>query len=381
MSILRLVLIMMLCVPMAQAAELVKEQDVVIYQDDHFYSAFPSIVKLPKGELLCAFRRAPDRRAYGEKGNSHTDPNSYLVLVRSTDNGLTWSKQPELIFAHPYGGSQDPCMIRLRDGSILCASYGWARVNDDARAENPKMATAGEFLFLGGYIMRSTDDGNSWQGPIIPPPTPGCPREGLFHTPLPSYNRGAMIQGKDGKVYWAVATHSEMEGRTEIHLMVSEDGGVTWEYSGPMAQDKKVVFNETSLYETPGGDLVAFVRTAGFDDHTVIVRSKDHGKTWAPWEDAGFQGHPHFALSLPDDKVFLIYGYRHKPFGIRARVLNAECTDFATAEEIVLREDGGGGDLGYPWATMTEDGKVLAVYYFNKANGTRHIAGSLLSYK
>ncbi len=126
---------------------------------------------------------------------------------------------------------------------------------------------------------------------------------------------------------------------------------------------------------------MAFVRTAGFDDHTVIVRSKDHGKTWAPWEDAGFQGHPHFALSLPDGKVFLIYGYRHKPFGIRARVLNAECTDFATAEEIVLREDGGGGDLGYPWATMTEDGKVLSVYCFNKANGTRHIAGTLLLYE
>ena len=65
MCILRLALIMMLCVTMAQAAELVKEQDVVIYQDDHFYSAFPSIVKLPAGELLCAFRRAPERRSYG----------------------------------------------------------------------------------------------------------------------------------------------------------------------------------------------------------------------------------------------------------------------------------------------------------------------------
>ena len=143
-----LLFLVMVCVTMAQAAELVKEQDVIIYQDAHFHSAFPSIVKLPSGELLCAFRRAPERRAYGEKGISHTDPNSYLVLVRSTDNGLGWSEQTELIYAHPYGGSQDPCMIRLRDGSILCASYGWARVNEDARAENPKMASVGEFLFL-----------------------------------------------------------------------------------------------------------------------------------------------------------------------------------------------------------------------------------------
>ena len=253
-----LLLLVMLYVPMAQAAELVKERDVMIYQDEHFHSAFPSIVKLPSGELLCAFRRAPERRAFGEKGTSHTDPNSYLVLVRSTDNGLSWSQRAELIFAHPFGGSQDPCMIRLQGGSILCASYGWARVNGDARAANPKMVSVGEFLFLGGYIMRSTDDGDTWQGPIIPPPTPGSRQEGLFHAPLPSYNRGAMVQGQDGKVYWAVAAHLEMKGRTEIHLMVSSDGGFTWEYSGPIAQDEKVVFNETSLYETPGGDLVAF---------------------------------------------------------------------------------------------------------------------------
>ncbi|HUV12559.1 MAG TPA: sialidase family protein, partial [Acidobacteriota bacterium] len=119
-----LLFLVMACVTMVQAAELVKERDVIIYQDDHFHSAFPSIVKLPSGELLCAFRRAPERRAYGEKGTSHTDPNSYLVLVRSTDNGRSWSERAELIFAHPFGGSQDPCMIRLQDGSILCASYG-----------------------------------------------------------------------------------------------------------------------------------------------------------------------------------------------------------------------------------------------------------------
>ena len=70
----------------------------------------------------------------------------------------------------------------------------------------------------------------------------------------------------------------------------------------------------------------------------------------------------------------LVYGYRHKPFGIRARVLDAECTNAATAKEIVLRDDGGNGDLGYPWATMVSPDRVLVTYYFNKADGMRHIA-------
>src|ERR1044071_6989978 len=85
-----------------------REKDVVIYHDDLFYSSFPSIVRRADGELIVAFRRAPERRKLGEGGTSHTDPNSYLMLVRSKDNGRTWAKEPELVYAHPFGGSQDP---------------------------------------------------------------------------------------------------------------------------------------------------------------------------------------------------------------------------------------------------------------------------------
>jgi hypothetical protein len=95
----------------------------------------------------------------------------------------------------------------------------------------------------------------------------------------------------------------------------------------------------------------------------------------------GFQGHPLNALRLPDNRVLLTYGYRHEPFGIRARVLNAECTDFGTAPEIILRDDGGSKDLGYTWPVLLDSNRVLVAYYFNKENGTRHIAGSILEIK
>ena len=136
-------------------------------------------------------------------------------------------------------------------------------------------------------------------------------------------------------------------------------------------------FNETSIYETQKGDLVAFLRTEGFGDRTCIARSTDHGRSFQ-WQEAGFQGHPHHAVRLPDGRVLLVYGYRHAPFGIRARVLDAECTNAASAPEIVLRDDGGDGDLGYPWATVLSKDRALVVYYFNRANGTRHIAGTFL---
>jgi hypothetical protein len=122
------------------------------------------------------------------------------------------------------------------------------------------------------------------------------------------------------------------------------------------------------------------LRTADFDDHTAMARSVDGGRSFQPWQDAGFQGHPHYALRLPNKRVLLVYGYRHAPFGIRARVLDPECRNVVEGStEIILRDDGGNGDLGYPWATMLSRHRALAVYYFNQANGTRHIAGTVLA--
>ena len=367
------------------AAELVpgvrKVSDTVIYQENRFYSTFPSVVKRPDGELLVAFRRAPSRVALREKTESHIDPNSYLVLVRSRDGGTTWTKEPELIYAHAFGGSQDPCLLQLRDGTLLCSSYGWAVLKPEAvpllgsRVNQNRLGT----VFLGGYLVRSTDGARSWQGPIYPPHIPPEINHDPYGRPLPAYNRGAMYEGANGRIFWVVAAmDSDPPRKTSNHLLVSDDRGTTWRYSAPVAVDAKVVFNEASAYVTPKGDVVAFLRTANFEDQACIARSTDGGKTFQPWQGMGFKGHPLQATRLPDQRVLLVYGYRHKPYGIRARILNAECTDYATAPEIVLREDGGTTDIGYPWSVVVDERRVLVVYYFNLANGPRHIAGTML---
>ncbi len=366
----------------AEPAGLRKIRDLVIYEDPKFHAAFPSVVRRPDGELLVAFRRAPDRKALGESRTSHVDPNSQLVLVRSADGGTTWTKQPQLLYAHAFGGSQDPCLLQLRDGTLLCASYGWAFLKPEAmpKLKAPYLQNAPGVIFLGGYLVRSTDGGRVWTGPTYPPHI--APEINLdpYGQPVPAYNRGALCEGRDGRLFWVVAaTDQDVPLKNSTHLLVSEDKGSSWRYSCPVAVDAKATFNETSIYETPRGDLVAFLRTANINDHACIARSTDGGKSFQPWQDMGFQGHPLQALRLPDQRVLLSYGYRHKPFGIRVRILNAECTDFATAPEIVLRDDGGVTDLGYPWAVQVDPKHVLVTYYFNIGTGPRHIAGTLLA--
>ena len=363
-----------------EAGALNKINDFIIYQDEKFYSAFPSLVVRKDGEILCAFRRAPDRRKlWGAPGYTHTDPNSYLVLVRSKDGGKTWTKNPELMFAHPLGGSQDPCMVQLKDGSIVCASYGWALIPPEGVEKLTKTGKHPPFAFLGGFIVRSDDGGKTWKGPFIPPPMPGTKAQDALRNPVPVFNRGAMMQRADGTLYWAVAVNdSTLNPVTTVHLMTSSDRGETWKYGCPIAADDKITMNETSLIETKKGDILAFIRTANYDDHLAFARSTDGGKSFK-WEDGKIVGHPYTALRLKDGRIFLIYGYRHQPFGIRAKLLNPDCTDIAEAPELVIRDDGGSGDLGYPWAALLPDGKILVAYYFNIADGNRFIAGSVIS--
>ncbi|MCY1719647.1 sialidase family protein [Prolixibacteraceae bacterium Z1-6] len=363
--------------PEKAALRIVK--DVVIYKDSSYYSSFPSVIMRPEGELIVAFRRAPDRRIFGAKGNRHVDANSYLVQVRSS-NGENWTANPELIYAHDFGGSQDPCLLQLKDGTLLCTSYGWAPLNEEEKSTliQPYAETNG-FVFLGGYLVRSIDGGKTWQGPIYPPHIVPEQYNSALGEPLPAYNRGALCEGENGRIYWVVAAHdSETSRKTSTHLLVSDDKGLSWKHLSVVATDSEASFNETSIYETPKGDLVAFLRTAGLDDQACIARSTDGGKTFNQWEKMEFQGHPLNALRLPDNRVLLTYGYRHKPYGIRARILNAECTDFATAPEIVLRDDGGSTDLGYTWPVLIDDNRVLVVYYFNHDKGIRYIAGTIL---
>ena len=358
-----------------------KIKDSIIYQDKAFHCAFPSMVKRPDGELLLAFRRAPDRRNFGETHYTHTDPNSYLMLVRSRDGGETWTPTPELMYANPFGGSQDPCMVQLKDGSILCTTYGWAWLPPKEAQTLHDTFNQGSFAFLGGSILRSQNGGHTWQTPIVPPPVPDARALDIFGKPTPAFNRGAMCEGRNGKLYWVVTAKVANSKASSTHLMISSDKGDTWQYSCPVASDEKITFNESSLYETPKGALVAFMRSENFGDHTVIARSLDGGKSFGAWEDAGFLGHPHYALRLPDQRVLLVYGYRHAPMGVRARILDPECTDFRTAPEIILRDDGGSVDLGYPWAVTLPHNRVLVVYYFNQGDGTRFIGGTFLEIK
>ena len=48
------------------------------------------------------------------------------------------------------------------------------------------------------------------------------------------------------------------------------------------------------------------------------------------------------------------------------------------SEEIVLRDDGGNGDIGYPRTVLRPDGSLVTAYYYNDTpEGERYIGATI----
>ena len=122
---------------------------------------------------------------------------------------------------------------------------------------------------------------------------------------------------------------------------------------------------------------MAFIRNSSNTEHLVTVISNDSGHSWEQWQEQTIIGHPTHPLRLSDGRIFICYGYRHKPFGIRGHLMD-DSTQKLVGEEIIIRDDAFCADVGYPWAVELPDGSILVVYYFTEEDGIRHIAASRL---
>ncbi len=117
---------------------------------------------------------------------------------------------------------------------------------------------------------------------------------------------------------------------------------------------------------------------------TEVYASDDAGRTWGFLSRVNDFGSPGSLVVLPDGRLVMVYGYRLMPSGIRARV--SEDGGARWGPELIVRDDGGSWDLGYPNAWAMDDGRIGVIYYFNSKDdpvqvngGKRHIQRSIFS--
>jgi len=364
-----------------------KLQDTIIYRDDDYYCGpGPAAVAFPDGELVVFFRR--HRSWTAVPFQTHVHPATEMCLARSSDGGETWQRPPRVF----QGGGQCACATRLSGDTVLFVTHRMEVVPQEMLDQAPDQDTTRvpelfrqkrgwSALAAGTEVWRSEDRCETWHGPVwvgevpdLPPKAPG------LHTPVQL--RSFPVELSDG----SIALPVQATGIGSI-LVVSTDRGRSWQFRGVAAgnPDGKALnaFNEWHLRETPAGDFVGFMRCALPRDEgrgfLWTARSSDRGLTWSEPKREDVWGHPYFALPLPSGHALLVYGHRRPPYGIRCRILEPECRNPGDAEEFVLRDDGGGVDLGYPHAAVLPDGRILIVYYFHdREGGQRYVAGSLV---
>ena len=330
-----------------------------ISQDPQHYHGWPTLAQRSNGELILL---------YSGGREDHVCPFGRLELMRSSDEGKTWSP-PTVVFETGIDDRESGLMETAR-GTLIANTFtsvdflgllaeaeqiapgtpgAWAperlkrwqavrkQLTDDQRQAAPGM-----------WMIRSTDGGVNWSEP--------------YKSPVSSPH--GPIQLADGRLLHA---GKEVVGTGRTGVCESTDDGQTWQWLAEIPQrpgdNSHIDYHELHMVEAGEGRLLAHIRNHNANNYyeTLQTESSDGGKSWTLPHTIGVWGLPSHLLRLKDGRLLMSYGYRRMPFGNQARVSNDSGHTWSDA--LTISDDGAGGDLGYPSTVQLSDGSLLSVWY------------------
>ena len=308
-----------------------------------------------------------------------------VLQARSLDDGRSWTPAPftgptpkrrhisldehvsgEQMIGNPYDGENPPVgLASPLDFSSLETVILVGRTTCHALPAAP---------FSWFHVSR--DRCHSWTGPY---------RFSGLDESLHLAGRTDIIRLGPRHALFMMTCHKSNGHEGRIFCAETRDGGQTFRHLSWLAEELADGYEiMPSSVRLEGGRMVTASRvgTGKFvsEGRIPIYESLDDGQSWQALPPAvpatGRLSNPPALLQLPDGRLCLVYGFRDAPSGMRAR-LSAD-GGRSWSEDIILREDGGDHDLGYPRAVLNSDGKVVTAYYFNTdRNAERFIGASI----
>jgi len=275
-------------------------------------------------------------------GGHPIDPNRPSVprQARSLDGGETWTIETPS-FVEESGQERAPTRLQTR--------IDFTHPDFAARFRNNR-------------FYYSYDRCRTWHGPFE---LPDFGRKGLLA------RTDYIANGKHDLMAF-IATEKDEGGEGWPCCIHTTDGGKTWSLVGwigeqPGAGGYAIMPSTLRLSENA---LLSIIRLRGVKEGKRQwwiegYLSPDNGRNWYRLAEPTINNHgnPPHMIWLQDGRIALTYGYRAAPYGVRAVISSDQGKTWGT--EIILRDDGGEWDLGYPRTVQRPDGKCVTVYYFN----------------
>jgi hypothetical protein len=360
---------------LARAADGVVVEHVTIYHREGRFAGWPANHGIWSwgDEILVGFSAGYHKDLGPERHNiDHGRPEEHL-LARSTNGGRRWSienpaKQGVLIGTPGMRHGTMPSGVAEPEPPASPGGINFAHA-DFAMTCRMSGVHTGVSRFYYSY-----DRGHTWKGPFRLP---------LFGQPGIAARTDYLVDGPQKCMLFITASkHNGREGRPIC--VRTTDGGKSWKFLSFIGPEPAGYATMPSTVRLSPRHLVTAVRRAeGGERRRSWIdawTSSDDGASWTflgeAVPDTG-EGNPPHLIRLADGRLCLTYGRRAEPFGIFARLSGDEGKTWG--QPIVLRDDGGGRDLGYPRSVQRPDGRVVTVYYFwDAATGPeRYLAATI----
>jgi len=312
------------------------------------YHGWPTLFRRRNGELLlvCSGGR-----------EAHVCPFGRVELMRSSDDGRTWS-WPRVLLDTAID-DRDAGGVETARGTLLVTTFtslayvpglrkhsGATRARWDAA--HHRLDDAQRQAELGCWMLRSEDGGVSWSKRMrVPVNSPHGP-----------------IQLADGRLLYAGKQLWRTSKRNGV--CESADDGRTWTWLAQIPTrpgDRPRDYHELHAVEVTAGRIVIHIRNHNPKNSREILQceSKDGGRSWSVPHPLDVWGLPSHLMRLADGRLLMTYGHRRAPLGNQARVSADGGVTWSSA--LHLSSDGSSGDLGYPSTVQLEDGTLLTVWY------------------